>query len=146
MKFNKNIDMKIHFKKKLKLSKSKHLLIKVSINGVVGNFILDTGASSSCVGFHSFERFGMVSKSTKITASGAGATGMFAQIANKNSLKIGKWKIDKFKMVIFDFEHVNQALLQQNEAVVDGIIGADILIKSKAIIDYSSLNLYLKEQ
>lgn len=146
MKIYKNIDMKNYFKKKLKLSNSKHLLIKVKINGVVGNFILDTGASNSCVGFHSFERFKMLSKSTEITASGAGATGMLAQIANKNNLKIGKWKIDKFKMVIFDLVHVNQALLQQNEAVVDGIIGADILIKSKAIIDYSNLNLYLKEQ
>jgi hypothetical protein len=26
-------------------------LIKAKVNGVVGNFILDTGASNSCVGF-----------------------------------------------------------------------------------------------
>jgi len=44
---------KINFK----VSKTQHLLIKASINGVFGNFILDTGASYSCVGFESIALF-----------------------------------------------------------------------------------------
>ena len=44
-------------KVKFKITKTQHLLIKAKINGVTGNFILDTGASSSCVGFESVELF-----------------------------------------------------------------------------------------
>jgi hypothetical protein len=36
---------------RFKVTKTQHLLIKATINGVRGNFILDTGASNSCVGF-----------------------------------------------------------------------------------------------
>ena len=49
-------------KVKLKLTKTNHFEIKATINGVKGLFILDTGASSSCVGFEAIETF----KSTNI--------------------------------------------------------------------------------
>ena len=42
---------------KFKISKTQHLLIKGKINGVTGNFILDTGASNSCVGFEGISLF-----------------------------------------------------------------------------------------
>jgi predicted aspartyl protease len=40
--------------------------------------------------------------------------------------------------------HVNSALLAHDAEPVDGIIGADVLKKGKAVIDYKSMCLYLK--
>jgi hypothetical protein len=40
--------------------------------------------------------------------------------------------------------HVNEALIQYKTKPVDGIIGADVLLKGKAIIDYCNHCLYLK--
>ena len=40
--------------------------------------------------------------------------------------------------------HVNAALAEFNAIPVNGIIGADILKKGKAIIDYDKKCLYLK--
>jgi hypothetical protein len=40
--------------------------------------------------------------------------------------------------------HINHALNEKKINSVDGIIGADILKKSKAILDYKSNKLYLK--
>jgi len=40
---------------------------------------------------------------------------------------------------------VNQALIAHNALPVDGIIGADILKKAKAVIDYNKKCLYLKK-
>ena len=128
---------------KFKLSKTQHLLIKASINGVKGNFILDTGASSSCVGFESIELFQLEAKKSKNKASGAGATGMFTQIAQGNQLQLGNWKHKDFALVIFDLSHVNEALTQYKAKPVHGIIGADILMKGKGIIDYYNHCLYL---
>lgn len=136
---------KENYKKiKFKLTKTQHLLIKAKINGVVGNFILDTGASSSCVGFESIDYFNLVAKKSKTKASGAGATGMFTQISHKNNLQLGTWKGIDFNIVIFDLSHVNEALTSHKVKPVRGIVGADVLMKGKAIIDYYNCCLYLQ--
>ncbi len=131
---------KINFK----VSKTQHLLVKATINGILGNFILDTGASNSCVGFESIDYFNLTAGKSKTKASGAGATGMLTQLAKNNSLQIGRWKTDDFHLVIFDLSHVNEALQQYKAKPVHGIIGADILLEGKAIIDYYNHCLYLK--
>ncbi|WP_162126597.1 retropepsin-like aspartic protease [Flavobacterium phycosphaerae] len=127
-----------------KVSKTQHLLVKATINGVSGNFILDTGASNSCVGFDGIELFHLKAGKSKTKASGAGATGMLTQIAKNNTLQIGRWKTAEFHLVIFDMVHVNEALLQYKAKPVHGIIGADVLLEGKAIIDYYNHCLYLK--
>ena len=135
---------KENYKKiKFKVSKTQHLLIKAKINGVKGNFILDTGASSSCVGNESIELFLLEAKKSKTKAAGAGAIGMFTQIAIGNKLQLGNWKHSEFDLVIFDLSHVNEALIQYKAKPVHGIIGADILMKGKGIIDYYNHCLYL---
>lgn len=135
---------KENYKKvKFKVTKTQHLLIKAKINGVIGNFILDTGASNSCVGFESVDLFLLEAKKSKTKAAGAGATGMFTQLALKNQLQLGSWKDSNFEIVIFDLSHVNEALTQHKAKPVHGIIGADILMKGKAIVDYYNHYLYL---
>ena len=144
----KNLDdvlKKENYKKlNFKVSRTQHLLIKAKINGVTGNFILDTGASNSCVGFESIELFNLKAGKSKTKAAGAGATGMFTQIAKNNSLKIGRWKTEDFHLIIFDMTHVNDALKQYKAKPVQGIIGADVLLEGKAIIDYANHCFYLK--
>jgi hypothetical protein len=131
-------------KVKFKITKTQHLLIKAKINGVIGNFILDTGASNSCVGFESIDLFSLAAMKSKTKASGAGATGMHTQIATTNVLQLGNWKDLEFDIVIFDLSHVNEALMQHKSKPVHGIIGADVLMKGKGIIDYFNHCLYLK--
>jgi hypothetical protein len=136
---------KVDYKKvKFKVTKTQHLLIKAKINGVKGNFILDTGASNSCVGFESIEHFSLEAKKSKTKASGAGATGMLTQISTNNKLQLNNWKHNKFDLVIFDLSHVNEALGHYKVKPVHGIIGADVLMKGKGIIDYYNHCLYLK--
>ena len=139
-----NILKKENYKKiKFKITKTQHILIKAKINGVAGNFILDTGASNSCVGFESVDLFALEAQKSKTKAAGAGATGMFTQIATKNQLQLGSWKDSNFELVIFDLSHVNEALMQHKAKPVHGIIGADVLMKGKAIVDYYNHCLYL---
>jgi len=129
---------------KFKLSKTQHLLVKGKINGVDGIFILDTGASNSCVGFDGIEQFKLLADDSDTKAAGAGGIGMLTQTSVKNSLKMSRWITKKFALVIFDMSHVNEALRQYKAKPVHGIIGADILLKGKSIIDYSNSCFYLK--
>lgn len=129
---------------KFRITKTQHLLVKASINGTSGNFILDTGASNSCVGFESIALFGLTAGKSKTKAAGAGATGMLTQLAKNNRLKLGRWTTNDFHLVIFDMTHVNIALQQYKVKPVQGILGADILLDGEAIIDYANQCLYLK--
>jgi predicted aspartyl protease len=129
---------------KLHLTKTNHFEIKATINGSKGLFILDTGASSSCVGFEGIETFKLKAEISEIKAAGAGAIDMETKMSEKNKVKIGKWKNNKVALVLFNLTHVNTALTNHNSKSVDGIIGADILKKGKAVIDYEKKYLYLK--
>ncbi len=136
---------KKYLKIKLKKIVTNHLEVKAEINGIKGRFILDTGASNSCVGLDLKDQFNLISEESEIKAAGAGATDMETQRSQNNSLKIGKWKTMNCDLVLFDLSHVNAALTQQNAKEVQGIIGADVLESGKAFIDYSSKYLYLKK-
>ncbi|WP_430399862.1 retropepsin-like aspartic protease [Flavobacterium sp.] len=129
---------------KFKVLKTQHLMIKAKINAFSGNFILDTGASNSCVGIEGIEKFQLFAEYSETKAAGAGATGMETQISKNNNLQLSRWKSSKLSLIVFDMSHVNEALKSYKTKPVDGIIGADILLKGKAIIDYYNHYLYLK--
>lgn len=131
---------------KFKISKTQHLLVKGKINGIEGSFILDTGASNSCVDFEGITRYSLSATDSDTKAAGAGGIGMATQTSVKNTLKLGRWTDKNFGLVIFDMSHVNEALRQYKAKPVHGIIGADILMKGKAIIDYYNHCVYLKSK
>lgn len=138
------LEKKGYHKIKLIATATNHLELKAKINGIEGNFILDTGASSSCVGFEAISHFELLAEDSDIKAAGAGATNMLTQVAQRNTIEIKDWKKKKIDLVLFDLRHVNDALVKHNAEKVHGIIGADILNKGKAVIDYKSKKLYLK--
>lgn len=124
--------------------KTGHYKLTAKVNGKSGDFILDTGASSSCIGFSSVNKFIMLTEESEVKAAGAGATNMLTHVAKDNIFSIGGKTTHKMSFVIFDLSHVNEALLQVDEAAVEGILGADYLKASKAVIDYGRNVLYLK--
>ena len=146
VKLKKLLKKKSYTATKLTLTKTNHLEVEAELNGVKGIFILDTGASNTCVGVDKGEKFHLEFTESDIKAAGAGATEMDTFVSNKNSLAISAWKTKKQKIVLFDLSHVNTALEIHNASPVDGIIGADVLKKSKAVIDYNSQKLYLRKK
>mgnify|MGYP003633376080 FL=1 len=121
-----------------------HLELKAKINGVEGSFILDTGASSSCIGFEFAAHFGLASEESDVLAAGAGAIDMRTELSQNNHLKIGKWEMNELDIVLFDLSNVNTALENHNAQAVHGILGADLLNNGHAIIDYQYNCLYLR--
>ena len=134
-----------YYSVKLKKTKTNHFEIKASINGKKGRFILDTGASNSCVGFEEIAHFSLITEESEHKAAGAGTAEIETQISKENKLKIGGFQLKKVDLVVLDLEHINNALTKQEATSVNGIIGADILEKGKAIIDYNKKKLYLSK-
>ena len=128
----------------LTLTSTNHFELKASINGVPGHFILDTGASSTCVGLDFTDYFKLTAEISEIKAAGAGIDRLETQIAKKNNININNWKKRRVAIILFNLAHVNNALTEHEALPVHGIIGADILKKGKAVIDYDKKLLFLK--
>lgn len=136
---------KKYLKVPLVFTATNHFEVIAKINGVRGRFILDTGASNTCIGIDRIDFFHLISKNSEIKAAGAGAVNMATQISTKNKISLGDWKMKHLKIVLFDLTHINEALTNHKALPVDGIIGADILKTAKAIIDYEKRCVYLKK-
>lgn len=120
-----------------------HYLFSGKINGISGDFILDTGASTSCVGFLDSAHFKLISEESLIKAAGAGAVNMETMLSRRNDFSINEWKIKNMDFVLFDLSHVNEALSQVKQGTVHGIIGADFLKQHRAVIDYGRNCFYI---
>ena len=128
---------------KLIFLKTKHYLIEAKVNSINGRFILDTGASNSCICTSLEDKFKVISEESKEKASSANSEMTHTKISKRNVIQIGKWNSNA-SLITFDMSHINNALSQKKIDSIDGIIGADALKKSKAVIDYESNKLYLK--
>jgi Aspartyl protease len=145
MNFNKILLRKGYIRIKLKKINTNHFELKAKLNSVKGRFILDTGASNSCIDINLADKFKLEVKDSETKAAGAGAIRIDTKISTQNMLEFKSWKYNNCYIVLFDLAHVNAALEEHNASAVDGIIGADILEKGSAIIDYKKQHLYLKK-
>lgn len=145
MKLSSILKRKQYVQIKLNKINTNHFEFKASVNGVLGSFILDTGASNSCIAINLAEKFKLKVEDSETKAAGAGAIGMETKISSKNNLKIKDWEFNNQTLVLLDLTHVNTALTEHNANAVDGIIGADVLEKGNAIIDYKKHCVYLKK-
>ena len=121
-----------------------HYVLVATLNGVKGRFILDTGASNTCVSTELTAHFHLNAKPSEEKASSASANELDTEVAHQNTLKIGSWSSQRRSVVLFDLQAVNHSLQKLDIEKVDGIIGADILQSSKGVIDYLNDWLYLK--
>ena len=145
MKLSSILKRKQYVKIKLNKINTNHFELKAFINGVLGSFILDTGASNSCISIDLAEKFKLKVEDSETKAAGAGAIGMETKISSNNNLKIKDWEFKNQILVLLDLTHVNTALTEHDANAVDGIIGADVLEKGNAIIDYKKHCVYLKK-
>lgn len=136
--------MKKESKVRLTITKLNHLVIECELNSISSRFIVDTGASNSCVNFLSAKKFKI--NYTKSNEKAYSATNQISKtfFSNYNELKIGDCVKNNFKIILFDMTHINSSLEDEGMTKVDGIIGGDILNEFKAIIDYENGILSLK--
>jgi len=127
----------------LKKNEIGHYQFQVTLNNVDGNFILDTGASSSCVGIEFADKYNLYPKSSDFKAAGAGAIDMDTFQSEINSMYLGSIKIDLDSIILFDLTQINEALEQHDSDLIDGIIGADILEQLSAVISYGEKAVYI---
>tara|TARA_B100000530_G_scaffold184337_1_gene116696 strand:- start:114 stop:539 length:426 start_codon:yes stop_codon:yes gene_type:complete len=122
--------------------KTKHLACNMSINGVEGIFLIDSGASNSCIDKRNEKKYKLEKFKKSYSASGAGNSkfdvykSKQAKISHKSKL------ICDLNFLLIDMESINNALNESDNIKINGIIGADLLTKKKGTIDYKNETLY----
>ncbi len=136
--------MKTKIFRDFKITETNHLIINCKINGVEGRFIIDSGASNSCIDNNLSSKFKLKTSLSQENANSATDTIPEMYISNKNILEIEELLHKDFDVYLFDMSHINQTFKNHTIDKIDGIIGGDILKKFKAIIDYDKKNISLK--
>ena len=135
---------KSYYKIKMHPIASNHFKIIGKVNGIKGVFILDTGASTTFIDLKLEDKFKLTTQASIIKASGAGPDKIDTLLSKNNTFSIGRWVKTRFPIALIDLSYVNDAFESIDSPAVDGIIGADILKKGLAVIDYEKRYLYLK--
>ncbi|MDB4175931.1 retroviral-like aspartic protease family protein [Flavobacteriaceae bacterium] len=121
-----------------------HYTCKVKLNTKRGIFIIDTGASSSCIAFEYVAYFNLIQEESDVIAAGAGDSNMKTALAPNNVLELKNHISKNMPFVLFDLSHVKKAISMVDPTIVHGILGADYLKKHSAVIDYGRNCMYLK--
>lgn len=125
-----------------------HILLKTKINGRNARLLIDTGASRTVFDLERIQ--GFVNDKTFLQhdklSTGLGTDSMPTSAVILKSLKIGNLVINNFHAVLLDLQHVNSTYGKLGHGPIDGVLGNDILVKYKAVINYKkkSLTLWLK--
>lgn len=121
-----------------------HLYLSAQLNDSTALFILDTGAGITVVDKKFESKFSLNSSDLETIATGAGGTNIELSESIAKNFNLGDYHLNDFQIHLMSLDHVNNAFKKLGVIEVDGVIGADILSKGKAIIDYNNLILYLQ--
>lgn len=123
-----------------------HLCIKGKINGKVANLLIDTGASRTVFDVNRMDKFVKVKKLKKNEqlSTGLGTNSMESHVSELKKIDLNGLVINNYHGIFIDLSHVNTSYEGINLKPIDGVIGSDILLKYKAIINYEKMEMTLK--
>jgi predicted aspartyl protease len=122
-----------------------HPHISVKINGKEAVLLLDTGASKTVFDMeminHYIENF-QPEAHDKFT-TGLGTSSMESHKTIVDTLELGDITISNFDAVLLDLSHVNKSYELLGIPQITGVLGSDLLVELKAVINFSDNSLEL---
>ena len=123
-----------------------HLEVEVTIDGIKTGFLIDTGASNTVIDIGFAKHNLMEFSSMNEKGGGVGTSQMVLFHKQVDLFMINNFEIPSFDLYATDFQHVKDSLAKKGiTEPCNGVIGADILIRYEAVIDYKKQKLYLKK-
>ena len=125
-----------------------HIFIPALINTQSVKLLIDTGASrtvfdmdalKNILGKDSFDE-------NEQKTTGLGTTDMQSFFAIIDELQLGDVALNSYQSVLLDLAHVNNSYSNIGLSPIIGIIGGDILMKYRAVIDYKKQQLSLYQR
>ena len=123
-----------------------HLLTEIKINDIPSLLLLDTGASKSVLDSNRIHQFVPVSEFevNEQLSTGLGTNSMTSHNTVIEKISLGDIEVMNYKVVIIDLSHVNESYNKLGLTPIDGVLGSDLLLKYKAVINYGNMQITLK--
>jgi len=122
-----------------------HIIVSsVFFNGFIGNWVIDTGASKTIFDKTLLEYYSVLNdESDEIHTAGIQEKPVETLMAMLKSVQFGKLKIDELKVALLDLSHINRLYSKATNIKICGLIGGDLLMNYKGVIDYKKQVLIL---
>ncbi len=120
-----------------------HLFLNVKLNDKRCRFLVDTGASKSVVDKAYFEKnFGKQSiKTIKQQATGLHSSVPESYTGKVKTFAIGKREVKNYTIAAVDLSHVNMTYAALKKPKIQGILGSDVMLQLKMVIDYGAMTI-----
>lgn len=130
---------------RLERSRQNHLLLRAFINGKPALLGVDTGAPVSAIAINRVAHFGLTpARANSEIPTRLQINGAFNGVTMARRLQLGALNLIDEPMVAIDLGSTSKAAKLMNEQAIDGIIGADILFPTNAVLDCRAQILFLK--
>lgn len=122
-----------------------HFQANGSLAGRSIRVLVDTGAASTVVNLSLARELGLEAIPLGRKGGGAGGTQLEIFELKGANLELEGAHLKPKALYAMDLGHVNQALAMKGAAAVEAVLGADVFDTHKAVIDYGSSSLFLKD-
>ncbi len=115
-----------------------HVMISGKINGKEARFLIDTGASRSVFDKDTISDFIDTPQFQKKegTTAGLGSSHMESATFDIERIELGSLSIEHYEAVALDLVNIHNSYEQLHLPQIHGIIGGDLLVRYKAVINY----------
>jgi len=122
-----------------------HLFLNLKINGIKCRFLIDTGASKSVLDKKYFEE--KIGKKYLVTlrqeTTGLHSSTPESYFGKIKTIELGHHVVKGYNIAAIDLSHVNMVYRKAKKPKINGILGSDLMLKYKMIVDYGQLKIYL---
>lgn len=123
---------------------SYHLIVKVEIDGIQGDMIIDTGASVTVIDNQLFPEKKEAENGVSMQSGSVSGQIENVRLIQAQQVCIGNKKFKKMQLAEIDLEYVNKMYHNHLKRKIIGLLGCDFLFRYKAVIDYGKKELSLK--
>jgi hypothetical protein len=107
------------------------------------DILVDTGAASTVVDLHYCQSEGIATRDTGRLGGGAGGATLAIHVLDHAVLTLDGLPLRSDGIYAVDLSHVNQGLAMKGANRVHAVLGADVLMYHRAVIDYVTMSLFL---
>jgi len=124
---------------------SYHLMIVAEFPmGILGNLIIDTGASKTIFDQQFVEPFITdIEDVDNQNSSGINAMITQAKVGVIPKIKFSILEIKNYECLLLDLTHINDLYKKYSNKQIAGLIGSDFLVQYQAVIDYGQQKISL---
>ena len=121
-----------------------HLQLVGLLRNASVDILLDTGAASTVVDLSYCLAKGIPTRDTGELGGGAGGITLPIHALDDVTLSLDGHPLRSDGIYAVDFTHVNKGLVTKGASRVQGVLGADVLTYHQAVIDFTTMSLFLR--